>query len=156
MASDTLTFVAEVTKNSLYNLFWTVEAATKSTSGSIKYNPFAEYFDEVYDAPRALYGDAKYPQSAAIVSYVGLDHTAWSKINFFQSGFAPAPPSAACANSNLGIVAGAAGALAGIISIAGIAAARETGGASLVALGVGGAALGMTAGGLSIANAIQC
>jgi hypothetical protein len=150
MASDTLTFVAEVTKNSPYNLFWTVEAATKSTSGSIKYNPFAEYFDEVYDAPRALYGDAKYPQSAAIVSYVGLDHTAWSKINFFQSGFAPAPPSAACANSNVGIVAGAAGALAGI------AAARETGGASLVALGVGGAALGMTAGGLSIANAIQC
>jgi hypothetical protein len=92
-----------------------------------------------------LHGDAKYPQSAAIVSYVSLDHTAWSKINFFQSGFAPAPPSAACANSNLGIAAGAAGALAGIISIARIAAAPETGGASLVALGVGGAALGMTA-----------
>jgi hypothetical protein len=103
-----------------------------------------------------LYGDAKYPQSAAILSYVGLDHTAWSHIDFFHSDFAPDPPWAACANSNLGIAAGAAGALAGIISVAGIAAAPETGGAFLVGLGVGGAALGMTAGGLSIANAIQC
>jgi len=64
-----------------------------------------------------------------------VDHTAWSKINFFQSSFVSAPPSAACANSNLGI-AGATGALADI------AAAPETGGASLVALGVGWAALG--------------
>jgi len=95
------------------------------------------------------------PSKCGHCAYIGLDRTAWSKINFFQNGFAPAPSSTACANSNLGIVAGTAGVLAGLTSIAGIAAAPETGGASLVALGVGGAALGMTAGGLSIANAIQ-
>jgi hypothetical protein len=55
----------------------------------------------------------------------------------------------------LGITTKAAGILTGIISIAGIAAAPETGSASLVALGVGKAALGMTTDGLRIANAIQ-
>jgi len=105
---------------------------------------------------RVLYGDAHFSQSAAIVSYVGLDHTAWSKINFFQTSFSPAPPSASCANDLLGIAGGAAGALAGILSIAAIAAAPETGGASLVALGFAGASLDIASSSLSIADAVKC
>lgn len=150
-------FVVEVTNNGPYNLFWTVQAATQyppvSIYNQVPTNPAASFFDQVYQNG-VMSGDALFPQSAAIVSYVGLDHTAYSKINFFQTSVSPAPAtSSTCNTQALGVSGGYSGIIAGIIGALAAVVAPETGGISLaIAAGVAGAASGA----LGIAQTVAC
>jgi hypothetical protein len=135
--ANSYSYVAEVVNNGLYNLFWTIQAATAPYQ-YINANPAAGAFDTVY-AKGVLAGDASFPQSASIITYVGLDHTAYSKVDFDQTSFSPAPPSSACSNEAAGIGSGVLGAISAIIGTFAAAASPETGGWSLaVAAGVTG------------------
>jgi hypothetical protein len=156
MEGNTYGFVTEVINNGPYNLFWTIQGATQNNQIP-NYNPAASAFDEAYSGG-TIFGDAQFPQSASIITYVGLDHTAYSKIDFFQSSFSPAPPpTSGCNTAGFSIGSGATGALGAFLGAISVIAAPETGGASL-ALGAGIAAgvAGAASGGLGIASAAAC
>jgi hypothetical protein len=149
---NSYSFVVQVENNGPFNLFWTIQAATQNYP-HVNANPAASSFDEAY-TNGVIGGDAQFPQSASIITYVGLDHTAYSKIDFFQTSFSPAPPpSPNCDTTGFGVGSGAAGVLSGILGALSVAAAPETGGASLaIAAGVVGAASGA----LGIAGSVAC
>lgn len=156
MEGNTLSFTSQVTAVSDMNLFWTVNAAANLKYSFGQSNPAAVSFDDVY-AAGTIFGDASFPSSASIVTWVGLDHVFFSKIDFFQTGFSPAPPTAACSNNLFGIGSGAAGILSSAIGVAALLAAPETGGASLaLAAGIAAGAAGAASGGLGIASSAAC
>lgn len=155
---NTYTFVAQVENNGNYNLFWMVNALAQISNSIPHVNWPSSEFDEAYNGGDTgvlvIAGDAQFPQSASVVIYVGLDHTAYTKIDFFQSGFSPAPPpGTSCNNQGWSIGSGTAGIIAAIVGAAGVFAAPETGGLSLaVAAGV----FGVASGSLGIVSAVAC
>ncbi|KAI8827039.1 uncharacterized protein EV422DRAFT_563120 [Fimicolochytrium jonesii] len=166
---NTYSFTAQVQNNGP-NLFWTVDAATKFDESGFpglpdfhyNGNPAANYFETVDVAEGTAFdADANFPQSASVVTYVGLDHQSYSKIDFFQTGFAAAPPpptpnAAACQVKPGNIASGALGILGGFIAAAGILAAPFTAGASLAPamLGIAAAGTGATSGIISIVGGV--
>lgn len=147
MEGNTHSYVAQVENNGVYNLYWTVAGALQSQS-------LGTQIDGAYNTAGTVYGDVQFPQSATIVTYVGLDHAAYSKIDFYQSGFSPAPPAGTnCNTQGFSIGSGAAGIVSGVLGSAAVLAAPETGGISLgVAAGVFGAASGT----LGIVSSVAC
>jgi len=150
---NSYSYVAQVSNNGPYNLFWTIQAAAQPYPG-LHSNPAASAFDEAYNTQGTIFGDAQFPQSASIISYVGLDHEAYSKIDFYQTSLSPAPPSTSnCNTAGFGIAAGTTGVLGGILGAISVAAAPETGGASLV---VAAGVLGASSGALGILQSAAC
>jgi len=149
---NSYSYVAQVENIGNYNLFWTVQAAAQPYPG-LHSNPAASSFDEAYNPNDIIFGDAQFPQSASIITFVGLDHEAYSKIDFFQTSFSPAPPSPGCSVSGFAVGAGATGVVSGLLAALSVAAAPETGGASLaITAGIASAGSGV----LSIAEAASC
>ena len=147
MEGNTYSYVVQVENNGVLNLYWTVDAVLQS-------NDLSSQIDESYNLQGTIYGDAPFPQSATIVTYVGLDHTAYSKIDIFQSSFSPSPPaSPSCNNQGWSISSGAAGVIGSLIGAVAVVAAPETGG---ISLGIAAGVLGAGSGALGIVSSTTC
>eukprot|EP00243_Klebsormidium_subtile_P010704 TRINITY_DN57_c0_g1_i3.p1 TRINITY_DN57_c0_g1~~TRINITY_DN57_c0_g1_i3.p1 ORF type:complete len:365 (+),score=92.00 TRINITY_DN57_c0_g1_i3:398-1492(+) len=140
-------YIYEVSVGGNAQMDWAIQAIT-AKAGSIGQGIVNQY------NPNIIGGQLDLPKAVTIVTYVGLRHDKYIKYDIYFTGVAKLnPPSGACA-AGLNTAGGVASVLSGALAVAAVAAAPETGGASLLAVGSG--VLGAGSGGFSLASTWGC
>jgi len=141
-----------ISSNVVENTMWIVQSAL-SAGYSFNYNIYIIGSEiDSQGAGSVIAGPGNYPSAVLINFYYGRNQQKYIQLRIYQTSYETPPPND-CNNDWLTAGGGIAGIIAGIVSIASVAAAPETGGASLaIAAGM----ITASGGGIAIIDGLKC